>query len=126
MQLQLNSKMPNCNIKTDENQITVQQDGDYEIFYRAKIVSSKAAKFAVAVRKNYESIPASIIEQTTLRSSNEDEHVAETTNLIITSLSANDIVDLAITPIETSSDATITIPKNGDIVLVIKKLNTAN
>ena len=115
--------MPSLNAKVDNNQITIEQDGDYEIIYRVKIISPISLKFAVSARKNSISIPASKIEQTTIKSLSENEYIAEFSNLIIETLSKNDVVDLAITPLSENS-ATITVPENGDIVLVVKKLNT--
>ena len=52
--------------------------------------------------------------------------VVDVSNSVIATLSANDVIDLAITTTTAPGGATITIPENGDATLVIKKLNATS
>ena len=115
--------MPLLNTTTASNQITVLQAGDYEINYHLQINSTSELTFNVAARQNSTPLAPSTIEQTALETATGGTFVVDVTSSIIATLSANDVIDLAITTTTAPGGATITIPENGDATLSVKKLS---
>ena len=115
--------MPLENCTTATNQITVLQAGDYEINYHVQINSDQELTFNATARNNSTPIASSTVEKTALETSTGGTFVADCSSSVIVSLSANDVIDLAIASTTDPSGVTITIPENGDATLTVKKLN---
>lgn len=124
-QLTLNTEMPLLNTTTATNAITVQQEGDYEIAYHIGLTSTAELTFNVTARNNTTPITSSTTTQTAVETATGGTFVGEFANSSIVSLSANDVIDLAITTTTAQGGATITVQANGDAILTVKKLNEA-
>ena len=122
-QVELNTEMPTYNCTTGSNQITVQEEGDYEINYHVQINSTQELTFNATARNNSTPIDESTVEKTALETATGGTFVADCVCSVITTLNANDVIDLAIASTTNPSGATITILENGDATLTVKKLD---
>ncbi len=119
-QVPLVETMDNINIvETTPNTIELEQDGVYELNYLLNFSVNKAATVTIMVRKNSVMIPETVL--TKQIKENESTIFSIST---ITSLSADDTLDIALSA--TEDNVTVTFGSGITAALSIKKLDEVN
>ncbi|MCH5350617.1 MAG: collagen-like protein [Clostridiales bacterium] len=111
----LGSQMPELNVTLGTNQITVTEDGDYEITYGLVGSVSPASTVTLSVNVNGTPEPSGVISQDLIVGT-----ARATTGSTIVNLNANDVVTLTI---EGSATTTFTPSNNVNTFLTVKKLD---
>ena len=121
--IDLDTAMTGQDVDYGTSTITINTAGDYEIIYNIEVTGTEENTYSVAVRNNgtvlAQTISTALSKSTNAGGTDFGTHLAA--NTIIT-LTAGDIIDLAITTEETP-DGTTTILPNGSATLTIKKLD---
>lgn len=122
-QIDLDTAMTSQSVTYGTNTITIDTDGDYEISFNIDLTDTSATTYIVAARIN--NTPIAQTATTSLGTSTDSTDAEFATNIStssIVSLTAGDVIDLAITTTETQT-GTISILPNGSATLTIKKLD---
>ena len=98
-----------------ESRVSVHQSGDYEINYSLHVGISNSTEITLAIRRGGTNIPESVITRT-LPGLND----IDMSGSIIISLSANDVLDMAIM---SAVDASVTRVSGLNSLLILKKVN---
>ena len=115
-QIPLATAMPALGVtNAPANSITITEPGDYEIDYYVSVDPAATGDIAVSVRKNNTNLP----EATLTRRLTGNEQ-AFFNGSVITTLAANDVLDLAIT---SGNGGTATLDDGTNASLSVKKLN---
>ncbi len=120
IQIPLPTALPSINLKeTEDNTLTLEQDGVYEINYFLKASVSKQTSLTLIVRKNSMNIPSTVIMQELLPNT-ENLYYGST----LVNLNADDKVDMEIS---TTEENVIVQLRNGmNANLTIKKIDELN
>lgn len=124
--VQLNTLMPAYHVSSDgTNGLTVEEDGDYEIFYHLLVSSNRSINLQSEVRRNGEAVISSQAQQTTaINNATATSHSARMTCTVIVALQAGDALDLALRLMQTVPDGLSTVVGgNADASLVIRKIS---
>lgn len=126
VQVRLNRALPSRLVQPNgDNTLTIGQAGDYEITYNVLLSTSKAATAGICVRRNGEVLPTTRGVQTlAVDSTATISYDGRLTGYSIVTLGENDVLDLAISILNTlpaNLDAAINGYANA--CLTVKKLN---
>lgn len=114
--LPMDTDMPSANVTLNPaNSLTIQESGDYEINYMFHANASIGAALTLAVRRNANDLP-STEERHTLAVGTESIYSGS----VIESLSAGDIIDIAVTAEVAMS---LILSTGVSVTLTVKKLN---
>ena len=117
IQVPLTSSMSNINIvQTEDNTITLEQDGVYEINYFINISVDKATTLTLIVRNNSTNIPSTVITKQIV-----PNMTISYNGSVIVNLNANDKLDMEISTNE--QDVTINFANGTTAALTVKKID---